>query len=128
MTTQPPNKSCIIRGTPGSTPLTIIGPFDTPEEAQQYIQNDTQEASTPSMVDVLVNPANCWDEAAGSRSCALTATSTPRYTSSAAGTSSRWHTTARTNRSPRCPHRSAAATRPRSALSTSHRGGFSDAR
>lgn len=59
MTTQPPNKSCIIRGTPGKDALTIIGPFDTPEEAQQYIQNDTQEASTPSVVDVLVDPANC---------------------------------------------------------------------
>lgn len=54
-----PNQWCIIRGTPGKDPLTIVGPFATADEATAYQKADTQESSVPSMVDVLVAPANC---------------------------------------------------------------------
>lgn len=54
-----PNAWCIIRGTPGTDPLTIIGPFDTAEEAKAYDAADKAEASVPSTVDVLIAPANC---------------------------------------------------------------------
>ncbi len=55
----PGNKWCIIRGTPGTDPLTIVGPFDTSELATLYEAQDAAEASVPSVVDVLVAPANC---------------------------------------------------------------------
>lgn len=54
-----PNRWCIIRGTPGTDPLTIVGPFDTSEEATEYQQRDTAEATVPATVDVLIAPANC---------------------------------------------------------------------
>lgn len=59
MSTTTPNQFCIIRGTPGTDPLTIIGPFATAEEADEYNAKDTSESSVPSMVDNLIAPANC---------------------------------------------------------------------
>jgi redox-sensitive bicupin YhaK (pirin superfamily) len=54
------NAYCIIHGTPGTTPLTIEGPFATEADAQTNAAADQKAIPTvPVLVDVLVNPANC---------------------------------------------------------------------
>lgn len=61
MTVTPaPNAYCIIHGTPGVTPLTIEGPFETQFEAEGNAEQDAKaEPTVEHTVDVLVNPANC---------------------------------------------------------------------
>ncbi len=59
-TTAAPNSYCVILGTPGTDPLTIVGPFATIEEATAHqTEHQQKNPSVPALVDPLVNPANC---------------------------------------------------------------------
>jgi hypothetical protein len=60
MTTNPPNGWCVISGSPGKDPLTIIGPFVDEASAIAHVDKHRQEnPTTPVMADILINPANC---------------------------------------------------------------------
>jgi hypothetical protein len=54
------NTYCVVLGTPGEAPLTIVGPFATEEEACAHAAE--HEAKTPPVTaaaDVLLAPVNC---------------------------------------------------------------------
>jgi hypothetical protein len=54
------NTYCVVLGTPGQTPLTIVGPFATEAEAQAHAAEHQQKTPPQTAVaDVLLDPANC---------------------------------------------------------------------
>lgn len=60
MSTTTPNAYCIILGTPGTDPLTIVGPFATNDEATAHVaEHKKANPQVAAMVDVLTAPENC---------------------------------------------------------------------
>jgi hypothetical protein len=58
--TATPNAYCVILGTPGTDPLTIVGPFQTMDEAAAHASEHQQKSPPqPAMADILIAPANC---------------------------------------------------------------------
>lgn len=59
-TTLQPNAYAVILGKPGTDALTLIGPFTTSDEANAHAAEHVKaNPNVPTLVDVLVNPANC---------------------------------------------------------------------
>lgn len=52
------NQWCVVRGVPGSTPLMVIGPFASADDALAWIAARTAEDVLPSYASTLVAPTN----------------------------------------------------------------------
>lgn len=55
-----PNGWCVILGTPGKDPLTIVGPFVAEADALAHQgKHQAENPTVPAMVDVLIDQRNC---------------------------------------------------------------------